>query len=203
MTSNTETKVNHVSDKIRCYALGAEKPSRYAHSIRVAETAVILCKLYNVDSELGYLAGIAHDICKEMDNDNLLSLAQTDGLEITPLEESKPSLLHGRGAAVLLEKQFDITEKSVLEAVRYHTFGAPGMSKLAQILYIADKIEPGRNYIVQEKMDYYYSLSLTNLLITVVSENISWLENQGKKVAPISRSLLQELKKTFDKENDV
>ncbi len=180
-------------ERVKKYALGAESQTRFEHSVRTAQTAEKLCRRYGVDPEKGYFAGIAHDMCKEMNPRLLLSLAARDGAPVTELEQEKPSLLHGRAAAAMLKSDFAVDDADILEAVRNHTFGAPGMSALAKIIYAADKIEPGREHVTPAYLDRLFSLSLNGLVRTVVQENIGWLENRNKSVAPVSRRFLESL----------
>ena len=62
------------------------------------------------------------------------------------IERANPSLLHGPVAAVWAEKELGITDRSILDAIRYHTTGRAGMSRLEMVVYLADLIEPGRRY---------------------------------------------------------
>lgn len=186
--------VEETIQKINKYVLSSVSDTRYEHSVRTAQTAKQLCKLYNEDEQLGYLAGIAHDMCKEMKNKLLFSLASQDGDPITEIEQNKPSLLHGRAASVLLKQEFGITDKKILEAVKYHTFGNVGMSDFAKILYIADKIEPGRPHVNEEYMKQFEGLTLNEFLIKILEENINYLKEKGKLIAENTNIFLKSLK---------
>ena len=123
--------------------------SRYEHSVRTAKTAKKMCSIYGEDPKKGYLMGIAHDMCKNFDEDNLILLAMKDGNGLSDIEKNKPSLLHGRAAAVMLQEEFGIEDKEIIQAVANHTFGLKGMCNLSKVLYVADKIEPGREHITE------------------------------------------------------
>jgi nicotinate-nucleotide adenylyltransferase len=166
---------------------------RFDHSVRVAETAKGLCGKYGLDVEAGYVAGLAHDVCKELPESELLRLAQGDGLGIGPLELEKPALLHGRAAAIYLRDTLGVTDEAILEAVREHTFGRPGMGILAQVIYIADKIEPGRPQVTEEYRRMLDKLDLHSLLRYVLAENFDYVVTKGKNVAPQSYALLEAL----------
>jgi nicotinate-nucleotide adenylyltransferase len=120
---------------------------RFLHSRNTALLAWDLCRRFGLDPQAGYLAGISHDLGKPLGEKALISLAKRDGGEINPLERKKPSLLHGRAAAVLLEERFGIHNKAILEAVAWHTEGSAVMGPLGKVLYIADKIEVSRDGI--------------------------------------------------------
>jgi nicotinate-nucleotide adenylyltransferase len=95
------------------------RPERFIHSRNTALIASRLARRFSLDEDAAYLAGITHDIAKEIS---------------TPLE-------HGARGAELLSMRYGITHTGVLEAVRVHTKGEIGMSALAKIVYIADKVE--------------------------------------------------------------
>ncbi|NLK45783.1 MAG: HD domain-containing protein [Treponema sp.] len=175
------------------YAENHEKKERFAHSVRTAETCVKLCRRFGLNERKGYFVGIAHDICKECDDMQLVSLAVKDGLPISELERTKISLLHGRAAAILLKEEFNIKDDDIIEAVRYHTFGKAGMGSLAKILYVADKIEPGRKHITRGYLEKIEEISLDELVLFVLSENISYLKAHDKKIAPSSKEFLESL----------
>lgn len=183
-------EIDNIIEKVRLFTINAVKKERYEHSLRVAGTAERLCKKYNLDAKLGKLAGLGHDMCKDFSDEMLLSLASRDGLEMTLLEKIKPALLHGRAAAVKLLRDFNVENADVLEAVAVHTFGKPGMCDLAKVIYVADKIEPGRSHVTKKYLEKLKKLSLDELVIFVLEENISFLEKKGRVVAPVSMETL-------------
>jgi hypothetical protein len=90
-------------EKLKKYLSVSVCQERYEHSMRTAQTAKELCLRFGEDSELGEIAGVAHDICKEMKKNLLFLLVEQDGMEISQIEKDKPSLLHGRAASVVLK----------------------------------------------------------------------------------------------------
>ncbi len=167
---------------------------RYWHSVRVAETAVKLCKHYGLETKKAYLAGIAHDMCKDFTEEKLLELAQKDGFVISEIEKQKPALLHGRAAAVLLKEEYGIIDKEIIEAVRNHTFGNSDISELAMLIFIADKIEPARPQVTKEYYDKLLSLPLYQMVLSVVEENILYLKKRNIPVSPLSLEMCSWLK---------
>lgn len=120
--------------------------NRYEHSLGVAQTARSLALSYGVDPEQAYLAGILHDYAKELTNQKLLEFGKMYDLILDDAEIREPALLHGPVGAVLLQKELGINNSEILTAIRYHTTGCGNMDKLTQIIYIADYIEPNRNF---------------------------------------------------------
>lgn len=164
--------------------------SRFLHSRNTALIARDLCERFNVNPLSGYLAGITHDICKSMDGPELLALAKTDKLKISKLEEKKHSLLHGRAAAVLLQKHYNIDDEAVLEAVRCHVTGGQALGKLARIVYIADKIEVSRHWVDPRFRDTNAYRNLDDLFFAVLNNTVNYLNSRNVEIAGETRDLL-------------
>ena len=120
-------------------------------------------------------------MCKEKPIGFLLRTVRTDGHPVTPDEAANSELLHGRAAAVVLQEHYGIHKKSLLNAVRYHTSASTKFDALGRIIYIADKIEPGR-----ENCDYLREkvakLTLDELFLEVLKEVIGFVESKGQTV---------------------
>ncbi len=184
---------NVLIEKIRLYALSSLSVQRYEHSLRVANTAKNLCKHFGEDEKLGFLAGLSHDICKEMDKNLLERIATKEGAVLSETETRKPSLLHGRVCASVLQKQFLVENENVLEAVECHTFGKKNMCNIAKIVCIADKIEPGRPYMSSSKMKNLLKLRIDELLHTVLHEIIEVRRKKKDEVFPEALWVLEEI----------
>lgn len=118
--------------------------SRYEHSLRVADEAGKLARHYGLDEAGARLAGLLHDVARDLSFDTLLTLAARFGLPVGPEEKIKPILLHAPVGAALLKNEWGIENEAVLKAVSLHTVAAPDMDDFCQLLYLADIIEPGR-----------------------------------------------------------
>ncbi len=186
---------NALFEKIRAYAEKNLSKSRYEHSMRTAATAAELCRLYGIPDSLGLISGIAHDICKEIPADEMLALAERDGKEISKLEKDKPGLLHGRAAAIKVQDEFGVTDQNIIDAIANHTFGAVGLCDLGKVLFVADKIEPGRPQSTDDYRRNLYSKSLNGITLAVLDENIEYLKTKGKTAAPATIDFAEQLRK--------
>jgi len=182
-----------LTEKIREYISGRLSESRYGHSLRTAGMCARICRHYDLDDGKGYLAGIAHDMCKEDSPERLLELASEDGMPVIDIEREKPSLLHGRAAAVLLRRKFSVDDDELLEAVAFHTSGKVGMGALTEALYVADKIEPGRKYITDSYRNSLFEHTLDDMFRTVLVDTVGYVKSKGKGYAlfPETRKLLE------------
>lgn len=123
------------------------KKSRYRHSLGVAEESARLAHLYGADERKARLAGLLHDWDKGYDDEGIRARVAQLGLAVDPfLLERMPQLLHGPTAAAALGRRFPELPSDVVSAIGRHTAGAVGMSDLDMIVYIADVIEPHRDF---------------------------------------------------------
>ena len=183
-----------LTEEIRIFAQEHVKKSRYEHSIRVAETCARLCRMFALDDDVGYLAGVGHDMCKDFSDQELFDLAAKDGNPIIPYEKRNPALLHGMAAAVLMKEKFGIEDKDILEAVAYHTSGVMGMCDLSKCLFIADKIEPGRPQSTDEYRERLYKMNLDQMFYAVLYENYSYVLKKGYELFPTTEDLVKKYK---------
>ena len=177
--------------RIETAARQALSKERFLHSRNTALLARELCRRFGLDPLAGYLAGIAHDLAKQMDGKQMLELAEKDGGKISDIGKGKLNLLHGRAAAVLLKESFRVNNKDVLEAVAVHTLGSENMGPLAKVIYVADKTEVSRNIDpALRKMCYEEELDV--ILLAVLHRTINKL--RSRKLEP-SEETLRLLKK--------
>jgi predicted HD superfamily hydrolase involved in NAD metabolism len=121
-------------------------PGRFAHSVRVGQTARVLALRFGVDPDRCELAGLLHDCARELPVARLCVEAGMLGMELTYLEHMAPmACLHGPVGASLAGEQFGLqADEALLQAIARHTVGAEAMTPLEQVVFLADAIEPGR-----------------------------------------------------------
>lgn len=119
---------------------------RVNHVLGVAKTARELAFLNNEDENKAELAAMLHDIAKEMPIDEQLKILSDNNFKITDIDEASPQVLHGFVGEFIARDKFGIDDEAILKAVAYHTTGKADMTTLEKIIYIADYIEPTRDY---------------------------------------------------------
>lgn len=184
MDAKNRLELADLTERIRKLVMASVSEDRYKHSVRVAQTCAKLCERFGLNPQIGFFVGIAHDMFKDMDDDSLLETAARDGNPLLKIEKARPSLLHGRAAAVSLKEDWGVDDPEILEAVANHTFGKAGMGDLAKLLYVADKIEPGREQVTPEYTARLMAMTINGMTAAVVSESMEYLKGKGKKVAP-------------------
>ena len=132
---------------------------RVAHVAGCESEAVRLAMRWGEDPELAAEAGILHDITKNLSFDEQLQLCEKYGIINDNSELEAPKLLHAKTGAALARDLFGVSD-TVYAAIRWHTTGKPDMSLFEKILYLADYIEPTRDF---EGIDELRELAFTDL----------------------------------------
>jgi len=121
------------------------KPKRIPHVKGCEAEAVRLAQRWGADPERAAEAGILHDCTKKQTLSEQLALCEKYGIEPDALEKVSEKLLHAKTGAAVAEREFGCCEE-VTEAIRWHTTGKADMRLLEKIIYMADYIEPNRDF---------------------------------------------------------
>lgn len=142
--------IETLTEEIRAYCEAHLSEKRYAHSVRVAEMCSEICELSGYDTKKGYLCGIAHDICKEIDHDEMKRIVENSEYPVTPSDLQKVSLMHGKAGAAFIKEHFGVDDPDVLYAIAYHVCGRSDFGILGKALFVADKNERGRPHVMKD-----------------------------------------------------
>jgi predicted HD superfamily hydrolase involved in NAD metabolism len=157
---------------------------RYRHSLGVADEAKRLAIKEGLDGKKAYLAGLLHDYARVLTEKELQKLAVLSNWKIDNDEKSIPILLHAPVGADLVQEELKIDDQEILEAIRYHTIGSPEMGQLARIIYIADSVEPGRDFPGLDLIRKEVEKGIVPALITITSNLIKYNIDQGRLIHP-------------------
>lgn len=152
---------------------------RLAHVYRVLETAREMGARFGAPMTQVEEAALMHDYAKHMPDGELLALARSRNLIIDPAEEVQPQLLHGPVAAALLAEEGLVTDPAALDAIRWHTTGRQGMSLLEKVIWLADYIEPGRQFPGVEAIREAASHDLDRALLMALDNTIHFVLQRG------------------------
>ncbi len=156
------------------------KPSRFRHSLGVAETAVKLAKRFGADEEQARVAGLLHDCAREFRNEDMVKEAEKRGIAIGEVERSMPLLLHADIGAVRVRELYGVEDAAISQAIARHTVGGPEMTVLDKIIWYADMIEPGRDFPgVDELRELGRTASLDAMLLAGLSHSIVFVVKKG------------------------
>lgn len=156
---------------------------RYRHTLGVMETAIALASQYGADEKKAEVAAIFHDYAKFRPKDEMREIIVAQGFPEDLLSYNS-ELWHAPVGAYLVEKEAGITDREVLDAIRYHTSGRPGMVLLEKVIYLADYIEPGRHFPGVDEVREMAKVSLDQALIKAVQNTILFLMKKNQTVYP-------------------
>ncbi|MDO8964556.1 MAG: bis(5'-nucleosyl)-tetraphosphatase (symmetrical) YqeK [Coriobacteriia bacterium] len=176
----------------RAYALARARLSApsLAHCERVAVTARALAQRFGVDEEKAELAGLLHDYCRDETDEALLAQAASLSMPLLQFEREHPYLLHARVAAALLRTELPGLGEAVLSAIAVHTVGAVPMSDLDRIVYLADMIEPSRDFPGVEGIRWSCaSDDLAECFRRGYARSLAYLMETGRPLHPVSAAV--------------
>lgn len=155
-------------------------PKRFRHSAGVAEMARHLAHLYGASEEKAYLAGWIHDCAKEMTLSEMQHVVKKAHLTFDDAKHMLGSraLLHGPAGSVLAKTAFGIDDEEIRGAIYYHTTGRVGMTLLEKIVFLADYIEPNRDFPGVEDLRLLAEKDLDEAVLAAYDSTISHLIDQ-------------------------
>lgn len=148
-----------VKERITAHLEANLKPSRLLHTKGVAAEAVVLAKRYGADLEKAELCALFHDSCRSAGN-----------------------LEHGPAAAEMMKKDYNIQDQDMINAVAYHTTGREGMSLLEKVIYLADAIEPSRDYPGVTELRRLAEKDLNGACLASMEHSIQYVRDRGAKL---------------------
>ncbi len=171
----------------------------FRHSLGVARMAYRLAERNGADKRIAYEAGLWHDYGKVYSEQELRQKASSLGVELDEVTKHSPQLLHAPVGAALLPHEVGIADENILQAIRLHTTGAPGMNLLDKIIYLADAVEPGRNYPGVRKKRHLVFEDLEAALYQVADSSLSLVLERGGLLHPDTVALRNELLIKYNK----
>ncbi len=153
-------------------------PKRYKHSMRVYETALdmakVLCKSKEETQKIA-ISSLLHDCGREVGSKESVAKARELGLAVDDVELHQPILLHAKIGVYNAMHKYGVTDEEVLDGIRYHTTGAAGMTDLAKIVYLADMIEPARDFPGVDKLREVAYKNLDKAMLMAYSNTMRYL----------------------------
>ena len=153
---------------------------RFKHSMGVMETAAKLAKIHGADVEKATIAGLLHDCAKNYPAQDMIALCAEYGIELDPVMKKATGLIHGLLGAELAKRKFGIDDDEIYDAIYYHTVGKPNMSLLTKIIYIADGIEPMRNFDGVDEIRKLAEVDLDRALVVQIDYTIKSVLGKGR-----------------------
>ena len=157
---------------------------RYKHSVRVYEAALKLAEEHKLPVDKIAVAALLHDCGREVSSKESVAKAEELGLEIDAVEKYQPILLHAKIGAYNAVHKYGITDQEILDGILYHTTGNAGMTTLAKVVFLADMIEPGRDFPGVEELRRLAAKDLDAAMLTAYSNTIKYLLDGNLLIHP-------------------
>ena len=187
---NTRTNWKNLPmEELEQVVISLLNPNRVAHVLGCRDTAVELAKRWGADVTDAARAGILHDITKAIDGPLQLTLCDAYGKLLSDFSKRYPKTLHALTGSLVAQRIFGENE-AVVSAIEHHTTGKADMNLLETIIYVADYMEPNRNFPGVEKLRQLAFTDIQAALKLGLEMTLEHLNRQGTEVSPESREAL-------------
>ncbi len=171
------------------------KPNRVAHVLGCAQTARELAKIHGANETDAVRAALLHDITKALDGPLQLTLCQEYGTILDTFSANNPKTLHALTGSLVAGRIFG-ENPAVVDAIRSHTTGKADMNLLEKIIYVADYMEPYRDFPGVEQLRSLAYTDIDRALKLGLNMTLDMLRRQGRQISPESEQALRYLEMT-------
>lgn len=179
-------------EKLERVVISLLKPNRVAHVLGCRDTAARLAHIWGVDETDAARAGMLHDVTKALDGPLQLTLCREYGKILSDFSRRYPKTLHALTGSLVSQRIFGEND-AVVAAIESHTTGKAAMNMLEKIIYVADYMEPNRDFPGVERLRYLAETDMDAALKLGLEMTLEHLKNQGAEVSPESRQALEYL----------
>lgn len=179
-------------------SLSLHKPKRVPHVAGCSMTAKQLAVQYGADETDAARAGILHDITKALSADEQLKLCERYAMILDKFERENPKLLHAKTGSVIAREIFGEND-AVCEAICWHTTGKADMTILEKIVYLADYIEPNREFPGVQELRELTAQSLDLGMRRGLEMTVAQVRANGREVDRNSLGALRFLQERMQK----
>ncbi len=179
-------------DQLEQVVVSLLKSNRVAHVLGCRQTAVELAKRWGADPVDAERAALLHDITKALDGQLQLALCREYGVELDGFSKRYPKTLHALTGSLVAERIFG-ENQAVVDAICCHTTGKAHMNMLEMIIYVADYMEPNRDFPGVEELRNLTTVDMRKALAKGLQMTISVLKENGSEISPASQQALESL----------
>ena len=173
-------------EEMRALLQQSLKPKRYEHSLRVYETALTMAEHFHADKQKVALAALLHDCGRQVPKEASAARAEELGIAVDAVEKAQPILLHAKLGVYYAVHKYGVSpdDREVLDAIRYHSTGTADMTDTAKIVFLADLIEPGRDFAGVEEIREASLQDLDKGMLLSYDNTIRYLLDDGLLIHP-------------------
>jgi nicotinate-nucleotide adenylyltransferase len=184
-----ESYVNLSMEELEQTVVSLLNPNRVAHVLGCRDTAAELARIWGADEIDAARAGLLHDITKALDGPLQLTLCDAYDTMLDKFGKDHPKTLHALTGSLVAQRIFG-ENPAVVSAIASHTTGKAGMNTLEKIIYVADYMEPNRNFPGVEKLRHLAEIDLDAAMKLGLEMTLEHLARQGSTVSPESLEAL-------------
>jgi len=172
--------IEHIENKL--------PDSLKTHIYRSCEVGRKLCGIHSVDTEKVEIALLGHDLYRGYSDNEMLNVAEEKEIEISNVEKASPLLLHGVLASITMQEQYKVSDKQIIESIKYHTSGMEEMDEVFMTVFLADKLDPKKikKNSQLEPINQTAQYSLSDATLMYLNMKISSIIDSGHLVHPDS-----------------
>ena len=167
---------------------------RMRHTMLTVREAVGLAQYHGLSTEKARLAALLHD-CAKLGREETVRYAEKMGYALTNEERENPFLIHSRIGALLARDLYGVQDTEILNAVERHTVGCAEMTPFDEVIFLADKLEPSRDYRRIRDLRELAFRDLDRATIAVLRNTIEYTENKGMRIHPQTEITIAALEK--------
>jgi predicted HD superfamily hydrolase involved in NAD metabolism len=172
--------------EIRDYLKKTLPEKRYRHILGTEETAVRLGRHYQEDIQKLSLAALLHDCAKYMNKTEQLQFAKENRIHLSSDDLKAAGIIHAKIGAYLAKKQFQVRDRGILDAISFHSTGAPGMDRFQKILFASDYLEPTRGFSQNEVLKKMIIKDFEKAIFEIIKRKLLYVLEKGEYLHPLS-----------------
>ena len=168
-------------EELRPVALSYLKAKRVAHVLGTEQTAVKLAEKYGADPRKASIAALLHDCTKRLSMEEQQALCKQYGIALDALEQKTLKLLHAKTGAAIAQDVFGVDDE-IYQAIFWHTTGKADMTRLEKVIYLADYIEPTRDFPGVQELRQTVWEDLDRGLLKGLTMTVEEMEEMGNPI---------------------
>ena len=195
-TEDKQDYQNLSNEQLEQAVIGLLKPNRVAHVLGCRDTAVMLARRWGANEQDALRAGLLHDVTKALSTPLQLMLCESYGVTLDAFSSRNPKTLHALTGSLVAKRIFG-ENPAVVNAIASHTTGKANMTTLEKIIYVADYMEPNRNFDGVETLRHLAETDLDGALKMGLEMTLAILQNEGREISPESAEALAFLNQKY------
>ena len=169
--------------ELRACSYSMVRAKRVPHIQGTEEEAARLALRWGADETTARRAAVLHDCTKYWTLEENLALCRRYHIQLDAIERQTVKLLHAKTGACVAREVFGESEEEC-QAIFWHTTGKAGMTTLEKVLYLADYIEPTRDFDGLKELRKLAYEDLDQAVLMGFEMSIQEMRERGNEIHP-------------------